>query len=603
MKTSKVCAIILSAMMLTGAFTACNSGEFTQEFINTGDLFNRPTTMDSVPTAVDLSEVESFAQSVAPASDQFELASWTSYNYTEITLSDDASAVTKAGDYEAGVIINGNDILIDEEGVYSLTGTLSDGRVVVAKKGNVRVILNGVNITCKTSAPLAFLKGALKVLTLAEGTENTLFDAETYTKFYDNDGIEVATEAENKINGCLYSQHELTINGSGDLKVTSNSKNGISGKSKIKIADGNILVSAENNAIRAKAVDIVGGSVVVTESGNDGIKSLIENDAEEGGAVTVVESSGYVNVLGGTVVVNSDGDGIQAESMLRISGEQTFVVVKSGCGLNGTLDEAVSNKGLKSSAYLLIDGGDVCVEACDDALHADKGIVILGGKCVASTLNKGINSTVGVKMNGGRVEVKKSGDGLEALNVNIMGGTLKITSSGNGIKCEHIDEQSLIQSTADCALIVGGDAVVDVSADGDAIESDGKILIEGGQLFVDGPVASDKSVIEAKQGVAINGGTVVACGPLGRIQDPVTQSSGCSVSLALNKAVSAGSAIKLCDASGKILISREVIRDCRSFLFADARIVIGETYTVIIGDKTVKQFTVSEKYTLVGANV
>ena len=201
------------------------------------------------------------------------------------------------------------------------------------------------------------------------------------------------------------------------------------------------------------------------------------------------------------------------------------------------------------------------------------------------------------------MEIVKSADGVEALSVSLTGGTIKLTSSGNGIKCEYIDPASTVQSDADCSLIVGGSAVVDISTEGDAIESDGKVLISGGELFIDGPTQTDKSTIEAKGGVAVNGGSVIACGPLGRVQDPVTQSTANTVSLALNKSLQEGSVIKLCDASGKILLSRELAKPCRGFMFADSRITAGGTYAIFVNDEEVKRFTVEKTHSLIGANV
>lgn len=70
------------------------------------------------------------------------------------------------------VVIEGSRIVISTEGVYVLTGTLSDGQVVVSagEKDKVQLVLSGADITSGTSAAIYCLSADKVFLTLEEGT-------------------------------------------------------------------------------------------------------------------------------------------------------------------------------------------------------------------------------------------------------------------------------------------------------------------------------------------------------------------------------------------------------------------------------------------------
>ena len=96
---------------------------------------------------------------------------------TAIQLSDDGSSCDSQS-----VSIEGQTVTITEEGTYLLSGSLSDGSVVIHTDENVKVrlILNGVSINSSNSAAI-YVKSADKVfITLAPDTENVISNGGTY---------------------------------------------------------------------------------------------------------------------------------------------------------------------------------------------------------------------------------------------------------------------------------------------------------------------------------------------------------------------------------------------------------------------------------------
>jgi len=61
--------------------------------------------------------------------------------------------------------------------------------------------------------------------------------------------------------------------------------------------------------------------------------------------------------------------------------------------------------------------------------------------------------------------------------------------------------------------------------------------------------------------------------------------------------------VRLCDANGKVLLSRELATECRTVMFSDEKISTGSKYTLYVGDTVAKTFTVENILSLIGANI
>lgn len=99
---------------------------------------------------------------------------------------DEASAVknTLAGGAEisgSGASSEENTLTISEAGTYLLSGSFEGQLVVDADKDDtVRLVLNGMFFTCADSAPVYVKQAGETILPFAEGTQNTVSDAESH---------------------------------------------------------------------------------------------------------------------------------------------------------------------------------------------------------------------------------------------------------------------------------------------------------------------------------------------------------------------------------------------------------------------------------------
>lgn len=212
-----------------------------------------------------------------------------------ITLKDgDADVGSTGAVYENGILS------ITKAGSYTLTGSTSSGQVVVnvSKTEQVELILDNVSITNPTG-PAIYCDSADRLyITVKEGTDNTLKDGTNYT------------DGENGPNAALYSDDDLTIKGTGILRITALYKNAVSSKNDIKIKDVHLIIDAYNTGIRGKgSVTVESGTLEIT-AGNDGIKST---EAE-------TQGKGYVTISGGTLTITAGDDAFQAETLLTVSG-------------------------------------------------------------------------------------------------------------------------------------------------------------------------------------------------------------------------------------------------------------------------------------------
>ncbi len=208
--------------------------------------------------------------------------------------------------YGSGAQLTDGCLVISAPGSYTLTGEFYGGVTVeVTKEEKVELILSGANIVNENGSAI-YVKSADKVtITLADGTENSVIDGETYA---------LAEDAES--DACIYSADDLEIGGSGTFTVYAKCRNGIQTKNDLVINGGNITVSAPNNALKGKdSVAVYGGNLTVTGA-KDGIKS--DNETEEG--------RGCVSISGGSISLTCQDDGVQAFRSVQIYGNAKLYI-------------------------------------------------------------------------------------------------------------------------------------------------------------------------------------------------------------------------------------------------------------------------------------
>lgn len=172
---------------------------------------------------------------------------------TKIILGD---SISVEGD---GVSVENNKVIINSAGTYEITGTLSDGQIVVnaSDENNVSLILNGANIACSNSAPIYVMNAKNAYIVLADGSENIVSDGENYV--YED------TTSDDP-NATIFSKSDLFISGTGKLTVNSNFNNAITSKDDLEIGDATIEITSVADGLRGKdSITIVSGNINIMQ--------------------------------------------------------------------------------------------------------------------------------------------------------------------------------------------------------------------------------------------------------------------------------------------------------------------------------------------------
>lgn len=472
----------------------------------------------------------------------------------------------------SGATAEGGVVTVSAAGTYVLRGT-GAGRVIVnAKKQDVVLVLENLNLTCSYGSPLYIYKSSSTTVYLADGSENALTDGEVYT--YDD---EYSSAENEEPNACLYSKSDLIIAGSGKLIVTANQNNGITGKDTLKIDGATAVVTAKSHGINGKDSLTIRAAKITVTSGGDALRSTNDYDT----------ALGFIVIVDSDLTLTSGEDGVQAETTLTISGGTCTVT--SGGGASGKVDSDTSAKGLNANGNLCLLSGAYALNCCDDAIHSNANIVIKGGTFTIATGDNGIHADENVTVSGGAITVTKSYEGIEGKSIDLTGGEISVTASDDGLNAAGGADSSGFDgpgfgggdrfgtASSDVYIRIAGGKLY-VNASGDGIDSNGNLIVSGGETYVDGPTGNGDGALDYDGTATITGGILVAVGSSGMAQNLGTAST--QGSILLNFSTGSKSAVTLTDAQGNVLVSYTPSKTYNSVVISCPGLVQGGTYTV-----------------------
>lgn len=509
----------------------------------------------------------------------------------------------------SNLTISGENVTITASSEISVSGESTSGQLAVnvdktaEPEGKVVLNLEGLTLSNSSAAPIYVEAIGDEVqISAKNGTTNTISDGTSHTDTYvDSDGNT------NTVNGAIFSRDDLKLKGKGTLIVNGNTEDGIVCKNDLKIWNGNITVDAADDGIRGNdsvrigdpdATDYSSLSVTVNtnngSSGGDGIKTNSDEDGK-----------GYVTINGGTVNIDSYADGIQAEQTFTMNGGELNITTYQGSNFAGSASGGnggwgggmggndgnsnktdISAKGIKavgvydeagttwqSGGDLIVNGGTITIDSSDDSLHCGGDMQLLGGSMTLATADDGAHSdhaliigSTGSDYDAPYVNITKSYEGIEGVDITQNSGTVMVTSSDDGYNAAGGADSSGNNnsggwgqgswggpgggSSSDGSQTMtfnGGYAYV--NAAGDGLDSNGNIYFNGGYVFVsqtgggNGPLDCGDS----NNSITYSGGTVIAAGSSDMFETPS------SYSFLSTTSVSAGQTITFTDASGNVL--------------------------------------------------
>lgn len=592
MRKRKIFAVLMSALVISSIFVGCSedstqtSSKTTSESQSTLD-----TSINSSGSEASTASTDKTAINTSFTARDMEVG----YEETEaVKISCSGNKFTING---SGAAAKDGVLTISKEGTYVLSGSIDEGRIVinVTDQEKVQLVLDGFSIKCTTHSPL-FIKSADKVfITLQEDTQNTITDGTSYTELADD---------ESNIDAAIFSRADMTINGSGTLTVNGNMKHGIVSKDDLVITGGTISVTANGTGLCGKdCVKIASGNITINSEG-DGIKSDNTEDS----------TKGYVYICDGKINITSQTDGIQAETLLTI--ENGEITLNTGGGSENSSktsagednpkwgrwgqetaattaneDDTLSAKGLKAGGDITISNATITADTSDDSIHSNSNVTIESGSFNIKSGDDGIHADTATLINGGNILIEKSYEGIEGSNITINGGTIELTASDDGINAAggndssamggRMGQNSFSENSDVYIKITGGKLTVDASGDG--LDSNGTLIIEGGETYVNGPTNSGNGALDYDSSATISGGILVAVGSAGMAQGFSESSTQCSILYSLSSSYSAGDKITLADSNGTEILSYTATKQFNSVLISTSKLSKSGTYKLTVG--------------------
>lgn len=500
---------VVLAFLLTGALVLSGCSKTN----NSNETSSGSTSTDSSAQGIDVSNM---------FSDRDKEIGYDEENSTVIKLSDDSTTC----DSDA-LQISGNTVTIIDEGTYILSGTLTDGMVIVDAEDTdkVQLVLDGVDITSAESAAI-YVREADKVFIMtASDSQNTLTNGGTYTAIDDNN-----------IDAAIFSKSDLTLNGAGSLTITAKAGHGVVSKDDLVLTSRTYQIDAASHGLSGKdSVRIASGSYTIV-SGKDGIHAENADDT----------SLGFVYLADGTFDITSDGDGISAGNWLQADGG--VYTVKAGGGSENvqksdgewqfgpgqqtestdtTEEDTVSMKAIKAAGELILKGGKYSLDSADDTIHSNANITISDGEFTLASGDDGIHADSATTISGGTIDITESYEGIEGLSIDIT----------------------------------------------------------GGETYVSGPTNDGNSALDYNGTGTVTGGIFIAAGSSGMAEN-FGDSSTQGVMMVTVNSQAAGSAVSLSDSSGNELVSWTPEKEYTSVIISCPEITTGQEYTLTTGSDT-----------------
>lgn len=468
-----------------------------------------------------------------------------------------------------GVACTDGVITVTAPGTYIFSGE-TEGMLLVDAGAEDKVQLVFRQFTLSNPrGPAVYIRSADKVfLTTAENTVNTLSDGSQYAY----------TDGDTNVDGAVFSKADLTLNGSGTLKISGKAAHGIVSKDDLVVGSGTYEITGAKKAVNGKDCVKIHDCQMTLQAGTDGISSDNAEDADRG----------FVYIQGGNIRITCNHDGVQAENVLILDAP-VMEILSGGGSANAPQKESdkargrkeretepeevttESMKGLKSAKDILINGGDYTIDSCDDSIHADHSVKIADGTFQIKSGDDGIHGEHTLQILDGKLTVQNSFEGLEAWQIAISGGEISVTASDDGINAAS-DSTAIgglkglfaIQALGKME-ITGGHLTVD--SQGDSLDSNGVMTLSGGTVLVSGPAGggAGDGIVDCDGSKTVNGAILLCTGSTGKSRgsgsgdyfEPENQ-------IQVVKSVAAqpaGTALQLQDSTGKVIATFTVPKE------------------------------------------
>ena len=333
---------------------------------------------------------------------------------------------------------------------YVVSGNSSNGSLTVYSTSSFYLALSSLTLTSGSTAAVNLASDVAVTLAL-RGTTN------------------LADNANSTINGALYAAGSLAIGGSGTLRVTGNSKHGISVDGNMTVNSGTIhILDTDSDGIHGSSNLIWnGGTLDIASAGSDGL-----------------DFSGTVSIGNGNLSINTT---TETQRSIKVTGVFTMY--------GGTLSMNVTGnncKGIKGDDNVILNGGTIDLQVAGESsngISSDTDVTISGADITivsTSADGKGIKSDSTFHMSSGSLHITHSGNTSKGIaadsDLTISGGTIVINSNGTTVVTDYDPSYCTAIRSDSNVNISGGDITITLPTSnqgGKGIKATGNMTISG----------------------------------------------------------------------------------------------------------------------------
>lgn len=483
------------------------------------------------------------------------------YGETEATVSGTADSVN--------IDVKGNHVVVKSTNKvdnieYILKGATQNGSFKIYSERKTKLTLAGVSINNPSGPAINNQSKKRFYVVLGEGTDNSIADGKTYTKVDGEDQ-----------RGCLFSEGQICLSGTGSLTAVGNKKSAIASDQYIHMISG--FVKAISHAEKGKSVYAKENIIL----GGGALQALADGVASK-----AVTSDSLINILGGKLTAITTGGAVwddakndyasstclKCDNNMVIKGGEIRVLATGTGGKGISAGTTVVKNGKETQiGTLTIDSAKVYVRTAGKRIPEVKSEDAQGNKNEASASPKGMKAADKITINSGEIYVRCGGgaaaEGIESKKpIYINGGKIRSYCVDDGMNAEG-------------AYINGGDIFISsTSNDGFDVSflqlNDGELYTIGGSVDQMGMDTDGKTFI-------VNGGKLTAIGA--NNCTPFTRSTQCNVMVYLQKNVRY---IQVIDADGNIVKTVFTPNDYVGAVNLDGK--IGKNLSVLISDEGIQ---------------
>lgn len=377
------------------------------------------------------------------------------------------------------------------------------------------------------------------------------------------------------------------------------------------VTNVNLSTVGSEYKITAKGTYVLSGSMegmIVVDAADAKVQIVLNNAnihnssnaaiyVKKADKVFITLESGSTNSLKSDAFASLDDNNIDGvifcKSDLTINGDGSLSVDST----------AAKGHGIVCKDELKFTSGNIDVKASKTAIMANDFLGIDGADIVASAGTKGLHCDAAFKIMSGSVKVTKSNEGIEAMKIYVAGGVVDVTSDDDGFNATDGSGRDMgmmrgagpsLGATSEMLIDISGGKVY-INADGDGLDSNGSILISGGETYINGPTNDGNGALDMGASGSITGGILVAVGSSGMAETLESDAQGV---IQVNVSGNAGDKIVLSDSSNTEILSWTADKKFSNVVISTPAIKENGTYKLTVGgttnEVTLDGFTYSE---------